>query len=63
MLELGVFGGKYMTDCKGEFPTEWFKEAKLCHEEHKAELNFFGINASKPLSYWRAKGWIYSEEP
>lgn len=63
MLELGVFGGKYMTDCQKEFPKEWFKNAKLCHEFHNAELNFFGINASKPLSYWRKKGWIHPEDP
>ncbi|MBN1394300.1 MAG: hypothetical protein JW959_04705 [Pirellulales bacterium] len=63
MLRLGVFGGKYMTDCGDEFPDEWFAGAKLCHEFHDPELNFFGINASQPLSYWREKGWIYEEDP
>jgi hypothetical protein len=63
MLELGVFGGKYMTDCKKEFPRIWFNKAKLCHEFHDSNLNFFKINASKPLSYWREKGWIYPEDP
>lgn len=63
MLHMGVFGGKYMTDCGDEFPASWFKGAKLCHERHDPELNFFGVNASKPLSYWRKKGWIYPEDP
>jgi len=62
MLEMGVFGGKYMTDCAEEFPG-WLDNAKLCHEYHDASLNFFGVNASKPLSYWREKGWIYHEDP
>ena len=58
MLELGVFGGKYMTDCTGEFPAEWFTNARLCHERHLPELNFFAVNASKSLSSWRANGCI-----
>lgn len=63
MLELGVFGGKYMTDCRNEFPKDWFANAKLCHEKHDAALNFYGVNASQPLSVWRAKGWIYRDDP
>lgn len=63
MLELGVFGGKYMTDCKDEFPSEWFTHAKLCHEKHDAKLNLFGVNASQPLSIWKAKGWIHKDDP
>ncbi len=63
MLELGVFGGKYMTDCRGEFPQAWFTRAKLCHERHDPALNYFGVNASQPLSVWRAKGWIYKDDP
>ncbi len=63
MLELGVFGGKYLTDCRKEFPASWFKRAKLCHEKHDAKLNFFRVNASQPLSVWKKKGWIYPEDP
>ena len=63
MLELGVFGGKYMTDCQDEFPAEWFKNARLNHESHDASLNFFEINASQPLSEWQRKGWIHPDDP
>ena len=63
MLALGVFGGKYMTDCRAEFPRDWFTGAKLCSERHDPELNFLGVNASKPLAYWRQEGWIYPEDP
>lgn len=63
MLKLGVFGGKYMTDCKKEFPTAWFEKAKLCSEFHNAELNFFKVNASQPLSVWVKKGWIHPADP
>jgi hypothetical protein len=63
MLELGVFGGKYMTDCRAEFPAEWFERARLSPERHDPALNCFGVSASKPLAYWRAKGWIYPEDP
>lgn len=63
MLELGVFGGRYMTDCKKEFPARWFRKAKLCRERHDPALNFFGVNASQPLSVWRRRGWIYKEDP
>lgn len=63
MLELGVFGGKYMTDCQKEFPKEWFEKAKLCHEFHDAKLNFFKVNASQPLKVWQRNGWIFEEDP
>lgn len=63
MLSLGVFGGKYMTDCQNEFPKSWFHNAKLCHEFHDPKLNYFKVNASQPLSIWRKKGWIYFEDP
>lgn len=36
MLELGVFGGKYMTDCTREFPASWFRNAKLCRKTRPA---------------------------
>jgi ribosomal protein L35 len=63
MLSLGVFGGKYMTDCKNEFPSDWYTRAKLCSTRHDAKLNFFGVNASQPLSVWQKNGWIYKDDP
>ena len=63
MLSLGVFGGKYMTDCQKEFPRDWWARAKLCHEFHDPKLNYFKTNASQPLSVWREKGWIYKDDP
>jgi hypothetical protein len=63
MLELGVFGGKYMTDCRQEFPASWFAKAKLSPERSDPKLNYFKVKASKPLSYWIQKGWIYHEDP
>lgn len=63
LLALGVFGGKYMTDCRAEFPASWFTRAKLCAERHDPALNFFGVNASKPRGYWLEKGWIHPDDP
>jgi hypothetical protein len=63
MLSLGVFGGKYMTDCLDEFPTDWFERARLSRSRHDPTLNCFGVNASQPLSVWQAKGWIYADDP
>jgi hypothetical protein len=66
MLELGVFGGRYMRDCVDEFPKEWFKKAKF-HPAgisgHSPKLNYFGVDASQPLSVWKKNGWIYEENP
>ena len=58
MLALGVFGGKYMTDCQKEFPASWFARAKLSPRGHDAKINFFGVRASQSLRVWRQKGWI-----
>ena len=63
LLRLGIFGGKYMTDCRDEFPGEWFTGAKLSPDRRDPSLNFFGVNASQPLSVWRAKGWIHPDDP
>jgi len=63
MLELGVFGGRYMTDCRKEFPKSWFQRAKLCPQRHDPALNYFKVNASQPLKVWRDKGWIHPADP
>ena len=63
VLQLGAFGGRYMTDCRREFPASWFTRAKLCATRHDPKLNYFGVNASQPLSVWRKKGWISGQDP
>jgi hypothetical protein len=69
MLELGVFGGLYMTDCQKEFPKSWFKNAKLAtpdlfgKKKYQKDLNFFKIRASQSLEEWNKKGWIHPDDP
>ena len=63
MLALGVFGGKYMTDCRAEFPESWYRSAKLSPEKYDKELNFYRVKASQPLTVWQGKGWIYPDDP
>jgi hypothetical protein len=63
MLELGVFRGKYMTDCCDEFPASWFTQAKLSPDRPRASLNYFEVNASQSLSEWLRKGWIHPDDP
>lgn len=63
MLRLGVFGGKYLNDCRAEFPASWFRGAKLSPERKDVSLNFFGVDASLPLAVWRKNGWIHPQDP
>jgi len=63
MLRLGVFCGKYMTDCRKEFPASWFKGAKLAKRNRDCSLNYFGVDASQPLSVWKQKGWLHGDDP
>jgi hypothetical protein len=63
MLELGVFGGKYMTDCRKEFPASWWRKAKLSPQGHDPAMNHFGVSASSSLSAWKKSGWINPVDP
>jgi hypothetical protein len=63
MLALGVFGGRYLTDCRDEFPAGWFERAKLSPAAHDPTLNLFGVDASQSLSVWRRRGWIHPDDP
>ena len=63
LLRLGVFGGKYLTDCRREFPASWFAGARLSPARHDPRLNCFGVNASQSLAVWRRNGWIRPQDP
>ena len=66
MLEMGIFGGVYMRDCKDEFPKVWFSKAKFqkagIYKQDK-ELNYFNTLASQSLKIWREKGWLHKDDP
>lgn len=63
MLSMGIFGGKYMTDCKKEFPKDWWTKAKLSKDFYNPKINYFKVRASQSLIIWNKKGWIYKEDP
>jgi hypothetical protein len=63
LLRLGIFGGRYMTDCTDEFPARWFSRARLSPGRSDPMLNYFGVAASQSLSYWRRRGWIHPDDP
>ena len=63
MLALGVFCGKYMNDTRREFPKSWFKRAKLSPSGRNCSLNYFGVDASQPLSVWQNNGWLHPDDP
>lgn len=62
MLEMGVFEGKYCNDCRGEFPEDWFVNARISEQADPA-LNYFGVKSRQPLSEWHRKGWIIGPDP
>lgn len=62
MLAHGVFEGKYLNDCRKEFPASWFRKAKLS-EAADPSINCFGIRSRQPLAVWRQKGWIIEPDP
>jgi hypothetical protein len=49
MLALGVFCGKYMTDCKKEFPASWLAHAKLSPGRRDSSLNYLNVDAVSPF--------------
>jgi hypothetical protein len=63
MLALGIFGGCYMTDCRAEFPADWFADARLSPGRPDKILNHFGVITGQPLAEWRRKGWIHPDDP
>jgi hypothetical protein len=47
-----------------EFPASWFTQAKLSPKGRDYSLNYFGVDASRPLSEWRKNGWmIHPDDP
>jgi hypothetical protein len=64
MLRMGVFEGKYLNDCVGEFPVDWFLSSRgdllstLSPEAPNIDLNHFEVKSRMSLNEWENKGWI-----
>ncbi len=63
LLALGIFGGCYMTDCRNEFPEDWFEKARLSPGKRDISLNYYGVNASQSLAMWQDMGWVHPDDP
>lgn len=63
MLELGVFGGKYLNDCRKEFPAVWYLNAQVSPDKKDISLNYFKVDASLSLKEWQDRGWIHPADP
>ena len=59
--------GKYCNDSALEFPREFFTPAlaagKLSPRAPDSSINRMGVKSRKPLSEWRANGWLPAEDP
>lgn len=63
MLRMGVFEGKYLNDCVGEYPREFYEEAKVSLDRPDESKNYFKIKSRQPLSVWRKNHWIAEQDP
>ena len=63
MLHMGVFEGKYLNDCRNEFPADWFRNAALAPQTANAGINFFHLKSRLSLQEWQKRGWIYGPDP
>lgn len=62
MLEMGVFEGKYLNDCRDEFPADWFENAQIS-DVPDISKNYFKIKSRLSLQEWRRRGWIINPDP
>ena len=63
MLKLGVFEGHYMTDCRQEFPAEWFKDVLMDEKKPCVDCNCFKVKSRMSLQDWQKRGWILEPDP
>lgn len=63
MLEHGVFGGWYFEGRHGEYPADWFENAKLSDHGFDASLNCFKVASGLSREEWQKRGWITREDP